>query len=59
MIEMIKYIGKIDFKSPSECLLNHFLIWGRSWIEAAAIRPENIFWLEAAAIHGAATVSEF
>ena len=56
MIEVLKYIDKIDFKSTSEYLLNYFLIRGRSWIEAAPNWPKNIFWLEAAAINGAATV---
>ena len=56
MIKVLKYIDKIDFKSTSEYLQNYFLIRGRSWIEAAPNWPENIFWLEAAAINGAATV---
>ena len=50
MIELIKYIQKIDFKSNSDYLKNIF------WLEAAANWPKNIFWLEAAAINGAATV---
>ena len=33
------------------------MIRGRSWIEAATRWPENNFWLEAAAINGAATVN--
>ena len=56
MIKVIKYIDKIDFKSTSKYLQDYFLIRGRSWIEAAANWPENIFWLEAAAINGTATV---
>ena len=57
MIKVLEYIDKIDFKSTSEYLQNYFLIRGRSWIEVAPNWPENIFWLEAAAINGAATVS--
>ena len=57
MLKVLKYIDKIDFKSTSEYLLNYFLIRGRSWIEAAPNWPKNIFWLDAAAINGAATVT--
>ena len=56
MLKVLKYIDKIDFKSTSEYLLNYFLIRGRSWIEAAPNWPKNIFWLEVAAINGAAMV---
>lgn len=56
MIKVIKYIDKIHFKPTSKYLQNYFLIRDRSWIEAAGTWPENIFWLEAAAINGTATV---
>ena len=47
---------KIDEDEDLEFSKNYFLIRGRSWIETAAYWPNNIFWLEAAAINGAATV---
>ena len=56
MIKVLKYMDKIDFKSTSEYLQNYFFIRGCSWIEAAANWQKNIFWLEAAAINGTATV---
>ena len=56
MIKLKKYVEKINFKSTCGYLYNHFLIRDRSWIEAAANWPENVFWLEAAANNGGANV---
>ena len=58
MVKVVKYITKLITSQP-QYLQDHFLIRSRSRVEAAANWPENIFWLEAAAINGAATVFWF
>ena len=47
---------EIDEEEDLEFSKDYFLIIGLSWIEAAAYWQKNFFWLEAAAINGAATV---